>query len=128
MSTTTYFDREAALDYLQKWHTDEDRESAEDLLDDRGFCSCCGVDYAGLDRDAGDMTGQAGSGDDLDGEPLTPVPWNPRIANHAGRVDFDNDEGDSVASVRMVRAGSGYAVIIDQLSDTYNLIIKHTNE
>lgn len=126
MSTTTYFDREAALDYLQTVHVDESRESAEDLLDDEGFCACCGVDYAGLDRDAGDMTGERI--DVLNGEPLTSKPWRRDIINHADRVDFDNDEGETVATVRMVRSGGGYAVIIDQLSDVDRLIIQHTNE
>lgn len=126
MSTNTYFDREAALKDLMHWHEDEPRESAEDLLDDDGFCTCCGVDYAGLDRDAGDMTGERI--DVLNGEPLPSNPWRRDIINHADRVDFDNDEGETVATVRMVRSGGGYAVIIDQLSDVDRLIIKHTNE
>lgn len=127
MSTLTYFDREAALDRLLAVHTDETRQSADDLLDDEGFCSCCTVDYAGLDRDGGDVIGIYRE-DELSGEPLTSHPWRSDIINHAGRVDFDNDEGRTIASVRMTRTGSGYAVIIDQMSDLDNLVIKHTNE
>lgn len=51
MNANTYFDREDALAGLLLGHIDETRASAEALLDDDGFCGCCGVDYTGQDRD-----------------------------------------------------------------------------
>lgn len=126
MSTLTYFDHEAALDRYLAFHTDRTRDEAKNFLDDEGFCTCCHVDYAGLDRDDVPMTEDRV--DELAGEPLTALPWRRDIINHANRVDFDNDEGRTIASVRMTRTGSGYAVIIDQMSDLDNLVIKHTND
>lgn len=126
MSTNTYFDREAALDRFRAFHTDRPHEVADNFLDDEGFCTCCHADWAGLDRD--DVEPHGAPMDELNGEPLTSHTWPHNAGNQENRVDFDNDEGETVATVRMVRAGSGYAVIIDQLSDVYNLIVKHTND
>lgn len=126
MSTLTYFDREAALDRFRAFHTDRAPDVAENFLDDEGFCTCCHADWAGLDRD--DTEIGAGPPDDFAGEPLTSHTWPRNAGNQENRVDFDNDEGQTVATVRMVRAGSGYAVIIDQMSDLDNLVIKHTND
>lgn len=124
MNTNIYFDRDAALKELMWFHVDEGRVSAEGLLNDEGFCQCCGVDYTGLDRDARDDDQQT---------PLDPHPWTPGLDGDdpeaaEGRVDFDDDEGRTIATVRITHNGSGYIVHLDQLSDLDNVIIVHRNE
>lgn len=125
MSTNTYFDREDALDYHMSAHVDESPETADAILTDEGFCQCCGVDYTGLERDTTPADHQE--------SPLDPHPWTPGMDGDdpeadEGKVDFDDDEGCTIATVRVTRLGNGYAVHIDQLSDLDNILIVHTNE
>lgn len=127
MSTKIYFDREEALAYLMEYHSDENREAAEALLNEDGYCRCCGVDYTGLDRD---MISSATSGDALE-----PHPWQPGIDGDdaeyaAGRVDFQNTTDDrTVVQVRVTDVGAGvYKIHIDQLSDADQIVITHDVE
>ena len=124
MSTSIYFDHEAALEYLMSTHVDEPRISAQNLLNDEGYCECCGVDFTGLDRDTLDEDRQTS---------LDPHPWTPGLDGDdpeaaEGRVDFDDDEGRTVLTVRVTSNGSGYIVHLDQLNDLDNVIIVHRNE
>lgn len=125
MSTSTYFNRDAILAYHGRWHDLDTREEADSLLDEEGYCNCCGVDYTGLDRDDPDLHHQD--------TPLEPHPWAPGMAAYdsettQGKVDFDDDEGTTIASVRITRTGGGYLVHIDQFNDRDNLVIVHTND
>lgn len=124
MNVNTYFDPESALKYHMSGHPGWSAASAQNMLQDDGFCECCAVDYTGLDRD--DISEEDPTG------PLEPHPWTPGLDGHdpaeaAGRVDFDDDEGRTIATVRITHTGRGYTVHIDQLSDTDNLIIIHSN-
>ena len=127
MTTVTYYDRET-LEYHRHWHDHDTLEKTLDDLDQDdsgGYCRCCGVDYTGLNRD--DLP------DDYQEAPLDPHPWTPGLNGDdpeyaQGCVDFDNEEGRTVATVRITRAGDGYAVYIDQMNDLDGLTIIHTNE
>ena len=63
------------------------------------------------------------------GERCEPVIWDPANPNFDeetdfGKVDFENDESATVAVVYVKRTEDGYALVVEPIDDTLEIIVE----